>query len=64
VTTVLDLGAANVPQEQVFKVRAAARSATDMAEVFAAGFLAALRGGLRDDEFPDERGNAESVEEH
>ena len=43
VTTVLDLGAANVPQEQVFEVRAAARAATDMAEVFSAGFLASTR---------------------
>ncbi len=43
VTTVLDMGAANVPQEQVFEVRAAARTATDMAEVFSAGFLASSR---------------------
>jgi imidazolonepropionase-like amidohydrolase len=43
VTTVLDLGAANVPQEQVFTVRAAARTATDMADVLAAGFLASSR---------------------
>lgn len=43
VTTVLDLGAASVPQEQVFEVRAAARTATDMAEVFSAGFLATTR---------------------
>jgi imidazolonepropionase-like amidohydrolase len=43
VTTVLDLGAALVPQEQVFDVRATARAATDMAEVFSAGFLASTR---------------------
>jgi imidazolonepropionase-like amidohydrolase len=43
VTTLLDMGAANVPQEQVFDVRAAARTATDMAEVFSAGFLASSR---------------------
>jgi imidazolonepropionase-like amidohydrolase len=43
VTTVLDLGAANVPQQQVFDVRAAARPATDMADVFSAGFLASTR---------------------
>ncbi|MEQ1694191.1 MAG: hypothetical protein ABMA00_23090, partial [Gemmatimonas sp.] len=43
VTTVLDLGAANAPQAQVFGVRQAARVATDMAEVFSAGFLASTR---------------------
>jgi hypothetical protein len=43
VTTLLDMGAANVPQEQVFEVRTAARTATDMAEVFSAGFLASAR---------------------
>jgi imidazolonepropionase-like amidohydrolase len=43
VTTVLDLGAAGVPQEQVFQVRAAARTATDMADVFSAGFMATMR---------------------
>jgi imidazolonepropionase-like amidohydrolase len=43
VTTLLDMGAANVPQEQVFAVRAAARTATDMAGVFSAGYLASSR---------------------
>ena len=43
VTTLLDMGAANVPQQQVFDVRAAARTATDMAEVFSAGFIASSR---------------------
>ena len=43
VTTVLDLGAANAPQEQVFAARAAARAATDMADVFSAGFIASTR---------------------
>jgi imidazolonepropionase-like amidohydrolase len=43
VTTLLDMGAANIPQDQVFDVRAAARTATDMAEVFSAGFLASTR---------------------
>ncbi len=43
VTTLLDMGAANVPQQQAFEVRAAGRTATDMAEVFAAGFLASAR---------------------
>jgi imidazolonepropionase-like amidohydrolase len=43
VTTVLDMGAAYVPQQQVFDVRAPSRTATDMAEVFSAGFLASSR---------------------
>ena len=36
VTTLLDMGAAYVPQAQVFDGRAATRTATDMAEVFTA----------------------------
>jgi imidazolonepropionase-like amidohydrolase len=43
VTTVLDLGAAGTPQEQVFAVRATAKAATDMADVFSAGYLASSR---------------------
>lgn len=43
VTTVLDLGAAAAPQEQVFAVRAAAKAATDMADVLSAGYLASSR---------------------
>jgi imidazolonepropionase-like amidohydrolase len=43
VTTVLDMGAAAVPQSQVFEVRSVAKAATDMADLRSAGFIASAR---------------------
>ena len=43
VTTALDMGAASVPESQVFDVRSVARVATDMADLRSAGFLASAR---------------------
>ena len=50
VTTVLDMGAAAVPQSQVFDVRSVAKAAIDMADLRSAGFIASARrpaGSLR-----------------